>query len=292
MKDKKLLCAVGDKRYIYACSELAKSFRVCAAGCGELPEDLLPFSKDMKADALVLPLLNSAEHRDGRHFIRCMEGFADLGELLGALKDNAPVFGALADRETENYIRSLGHSFTDCFKDEELIRKNALPTAEAALEIAMQKLEITVSGTKTLVIGFGRVARECARLFGAAGSEVTCAVRRKEALSEAELAGHKAFLLPVDRENAKGFDIVINTVPALVLDKDALACLDGDVLIIDLASKPGGTDFPAAKALGLKALHALALPGKYAPKSAGRYIAQSIERLLSENLTGRVKDET
>ena len=141
MKDKKLLCAVGDKRYIYACSELAKSFRVCAAGCGELPEDLLPFSKDMKADALVLPLLNSAEHRDGRHFIRCMEGFADLGELLGALKDNAPVFGALADRETENYIRSLGTASPTVSRTRSLSAKMLCPLPKLLLRSPCRSLK-------------------------------------------------------------------------------------------------------------------------------------------------------
>jgi len=61
-------------------------------------------------------------------------------------------------------------------------------------------------------------------------------------------------------------------------------------VIIDLASKPGGTDFRYAERRGIKALLAPGLPGIVAPKTAGRIMADCLGRLLMEDLRlGREK---
>ena len=187
--------------------------------------------------------------------------------------------------DAEALAASMGHRIIDYFKDAELVRQNCIPTAEAALEIAMHRIDVTVKGTKTLIIGFGNVASECARVFGALGSEITCAVRREEPAQKAAAAGFGSVLITPGRAFTEGFDIIINTAPALVIDETQLLSVKRGALIIDLASKPGGTDFDAAARLGVQAVHALALPGKYAPVSAGEYIADTADRILKETIT-------
>jgi dipicolinate synthase subunit A len=81
-------------------------------------------------------------------------------------------------------------------------------------------------------------------------------------------------------------DVIFNTVPAPVLDKDVLVKVPSTTLIIDLASAPGGTDFASAEELGVKAILAPGLPGKVAPKTAGRILAQVVPRILLQ----KVKD--
>ena len=66
-----------------------------------------------------------------------------------------------------------------------------------------------------------------------------------------------------------------------MLDKDNLENVRKDALVIDLASKPGGIDFEAAKDLKLNTIHALSLPGKYSPLSAAEYIYETIEHTLT-----------
>ncbi|HEY8531113.1 MAG TPA: hypothetical protein VIL08_02585, partial [Limnochorda sp.] len=78
-------------------------------------------------------------------------------------------------------------------------------------------------------------------------------------------------------------EVIFNTVPAPVLDRARLESLRPETLIIDIASEPGGTDFEAARRLGLKAVLAVGLPGKVAPKSAGRILGQVIPRLIREH---------
>jgi dipicolinate synthase subunit A len=55
-------------------------------------------------------------------------------------------------------------------------------------------------------------------------------------------------------------------------------------LIIDLASKPGGTDFRFAEKRGVKAMLAPSLPGMVAPKTAGRIMANTLIQLIQDDL--------
>ena len=79
-----------------------------------------------------------------------------------------------------------------------------------------------------------------------------------------------------------GYDLVVNTVPALVLGEAELADLKPDCLVLDLASKPGGVDLEAAGRLGRTVIWALSLPGKVAPVTAGSAIKNTIYHMLHE----------
>ena len=74
----------------------------------------------------------------------------------------------------------------------------------------------------------------------------------------------------------------MNTIPAAVLTESVLAQLRPGSLIVDLASRPGGTDFDAAARLGHRAIHALSLPAVCAPETAGEAVAQTVCSILSE----------
>ena len=81
---------------------------------------------------------------------------------------------------------------------------------------------------------------------------------------------------------APAFDRVVNTIPAPVLTEPVLTALRPGSLIVDLASKPGGTDFAAAQRLGLRAIHALSLPAVCAPETAGEAVARTVLAILRE----------
>ena len=81
------------------------------------------------------------------------------------------------------------------------------------------------------------------------------------------------------------FDFLFNTVPHLVLTEPLLQNTKPDALLIDLASAPGGTDFPAAARLGRKAMLCQGLPGKYAPASSAGAIREAIFRCVSPNVS-------
>ena len=107
----------------------------------------------------------------------------------------------------------------------------------------------------------------------------------------AEEQGLRAVPLTDLAAAAAAFDTVVNTIPAPVLGDGVLARLRSGSLIVDLASKPGGTDFAAAEELGLHAEHALALPGRCAPQTTGALIAQTVLAILEEREEQKERSE-
>lgn len=81
-------------------------------------------------------------------------------------------------------------------------------------------------------------------------------------------------------ENLSQYDIIINTVPQLILNKEKIQYIKKDCLLIDLASKPGGIDRNACREQGLKLIWALALPGKVAPKTSAKFIKNTIYNII------------
>ncbi|COH28164.1 Stage V sporulation protein FA [Streptococcus pneumoniae] len=62
-------------------------------------------------------------------------------------------------------------------------------------------------------------------------------------------------------------------------------------LVIDLASKPGGTDFRYAEKRGVKALLAPGLPGIVAPKTAGQILANVLSQLLAADAIAKEEEK-
>ena len=77
-------------------------------------------------------------------------------------------------------------------------------------------------------------------------------------------------------EEAYGARTVVNTVPALVIREPMIREMHSDAVIIDIASRPGGTDLMAAEAYGIKVVAALGLPGLYTTKSSAKVLADAI----------------
>lgn len=170
--------------------------------------------------------------------------------------------------------------------NDEIAILNSIPTAEGALQIAMEQLPITINGSKVLVIGFGRVGETVARVFKALGAKTVVAARRPSALARAWEQGHEKININSLPDIVGDADIIINTVPALIINESLLNKAVSGVLMIDLASPPYGIDFEVARQLNIKAILAPGLPGKVAPKTAGLILSSTLPKLIGEWLGG------
>ena len=87
---------------------------------------------------------------------------------------------------------------------------------------------------------------------------------------------------------AYNIDVIFNTVPSQIIDENIIGILKHGCLVIDLASGKGGVDFEAAKVHRIKAVHALALPGKTAPVTAGNALCDCVlETLYKEGVIAK-----
>ena len=170
----------------------------------------------------------------------------------------------------------------DIMKREELAVLNTIATAEGTIQIAIENTNKIIHGSEVLILGFGRIGKVLARKLAGLSAKVTCAARKDEDLAWIQAYGHKATNINTIGENLKQFDIIINTVPHIILNEDRLKYVKNDSLLIDLASNPGGIDKKAVKGNKLKFVWALSLPGKVAPTTSAEFIKNTIYNIIKE----------
>lgn len=181
------------------------------------------------------------------------------------------------DLANDEYVEII-----DLMKREELAVLNTISTAEGAIEIAISNTNKIIHGSEILILGFGRIGKVLARKMAGLSAKVTCAARKDEDFAWIRAYGHKATNINTLGESLSQYDMIINTVPHLVLTPERLQYVDNECLLIDLASNPGGIDKKAAKDRNLKLIWALALPGKVAPITTAEFIKDTIYNILKE----------
>lgn len=295
---KKIAVIGGDMRMVYLADMLAKKYNVLTYG-----QELA----NIKTDAMKIDNLKNAIElsdiiigpipftKDGESV---PVGFSKekivIKEVAEQCKEKTLIAGAISD-EVCSYVSENGGKTIDLMKNESLTVLNTIATAEGTIEIAMSKTKRILQGSKVLVLGYGRVAKVVAQKFAALGAKVTCAARRPEVLAWIEVDGYDFLNINELGENTSktdenkkekesnlgSFDIIINTPPTMILNRDRLLKLKSDCLVIDLASYPGGVDREAVKELGLNFEWTLGLPGKVAPITAAEHIYSAIKEVIA-----------
>lgn len=276
----------GDAREMVLVEELAASgIRVNVAGlpvkpgmdgvtsCAR-PEECLT-----GVSAMILPVPGINE--EGFLFTPLVkEPIALTPDLLAKIPPDLPVFVGMARPLLLQMASQRGLRLIELMKLDEVAILNSIPSAEGAVQMAMELLPITIHGCSAVVLGFGRTGMTLARLLGVMGARTRVVARKPEHLARIM----EMNLIPVPFHQVAGClgeaDVIFNTIPAPVLIGELLEKVAREAVIIDLASAPGGTDFPTAAKLGIRAVLAPGLPGKVAPRTAGLILFQVISRLL------------
>lgn len=170
----------------------------------------------------------------------------------------------------------------DILEREEMAVLNAIPTAEGAIQIAMEELPITLHNSNVIILGFGRIGKILAKMLDGIGADVYVEARKYSDIAWIRSYGYKPVFLNELKNYINQMDVVFNTIPHIILDGELLSKLSKDCLIIDLASKPGGVDFDKAREMGIKVIWALSLPGKVAPVTAAKFIRDTVYNIIDE----------
>lgn len=203
-------------------------------------------------------------------------------EVFEKIKKEQLFIAGKLSREIVNLADSNSVKFFDLLKREEMAVLNAIPTAEGAIQVAMEEMPVTIHGSRSFVLGFGRVGKTLAKMLDGIGAETYVAARKYSDFAWIKSYGYNIVPLNELCEHIKNADIIFNTIPHLILDKEMLKRVRTDCLIIDLASKPGGVDFEKAKEYGIKTKWALSLPGKVAPLTAAGILKDTINNIVNE----------
>ncbi len=291
MDNLNVLILGGDTRYVEVIDAFAdKGASVYVAGYDHLALSSSIHKTSVKnvnfskMDAIILPVAGT-DTSGNIEATFSDEIFMLTEELLAQTPKHCTIYTGTANSYLEKLAQTTNRKLVKLFARDDIAIMNSIPTAEATLKIAIEETDETIHRSNVTVLGFGRVGITVARLFGVVGANVYVAARKPADIARITEMGLKAVSFnEIDKIIGK-MDITINTVPHHVLDAKRIATMKKNSLIIDLASKPGGTDFSAAKQEGVHAIHALGLPGKTAAKTAGKIIANVLTDVISTSKT-------
>ena len=178
------------------------------------------------------------------------------------------VFGGIFDEGWRLFFAEKGISYVDFTQNADVVEENAKITAEAVIAELLLLSPYSICGQEISVTGFGACGRAIAEKLKALGAKVLIVARSDTARNEAKKAGYRSCNFMEWRQEVGKMLTVINTVPAPVVTEDIISGMSKEAVILDIASRPGGTDFACATEKGIPAKLALGLPGIYSTKSS------------------------
>lgn len=205
-------------------------------------------------------------------------------DLLTKTPQHCVIYSGITNSYLDKIVQSTNRKLIQLFDRDDVAIYNSIPTVEGTIMMVIQHTDITIHGSKVAVLGLGRVGMSVARTFAALGAKVKVGARDTAHLARITEMGLTPFSLENIQEEVEEIDVCINTIPHLIVTAKVISNMPAHTLIVDLASKPGGTDFRYAEKRGIKALLAPGLPGIVAPKTAGQIVANVLTQLLSELL--------
>ncbi|WP_042356223.1 dipicolinic acid synthetase subunit A [Bacillus rubiinfantis] len=234
-----------------------------------------------KIDAIILPVAGT--NLEGQiETIFSNEKVILSEEILKKTPKHCTIYSGISNEYLNDLVVNTGRTLIQLFSRDDVAIYNSIPTVEGTIMMAIQHTDFTIHGSNVTILGLGRCGMSIARAFHALGAKVKVGARKSEHLARITEMGLAPFHLSEIEMEVIDADIVINTIPQLIINEGVIAKLPPHTLIIDIASKPGGTDFRYAEKRGIKALLAPSLPGIVAPKTAGQILADVLTQLLEE----------
>lgn len=235
------------------------------------------FARAVAADVVILPLPLCK----GDGVLNCEEAPMPVADLFRHLNGTQLVLAGQVKPKERREAEACGLHLEDYFLREELTVANAAVTAEAAMQVALDRLDRALLGTDCLVLGFGRIGKLLAHRLHGIGAHVTATARKPEDLAWIRAYGWQAMETGKLDGKLGAFDVVFNTIPSPVLNRTLLQQLPKACLCVDLASN-AGIDLEAATELGLPNTWARSLPGRLMPRTAAAVIRDAIDYIMEE----------
>lgn len=250
------------------------------SGTGKKHIDEVDFSQ---VDVIILPVAGT--NLDGHvETIFSNEKVFLTEEVLKSTPEHCVIYSGISNAYLTEVTKKANRKLVLLFERDDVAIYNSIPTVEGTIMMAIQHTDFTIHGSKVMVLGLGRVGMTVARVFDSLGAIVKVGARKSEHLARVAEMSLIPFHLDDLKNEVQDIDICINTIPTAIVTASVISRMPAHTLIIDLASKPGGTDFRYAEKRGIKALLAPSLPGIVAPKTAGQILANVLSTVIKDDL--------
>lgn len=142
------------------------------------------------------------------------------------------------------------------FEFPDVLEYNSYLTAEGLLSIIISKTDFNLRDSRVLLLGYGNCGKQIYKLF--------------KNITRIDINNYDCI---------EKYDIIINTVPKLVIDKNLLRRING--VIFDISSFPYGIDIEYAKELNKKFYIEPIIPARFHSYDAGMILAKKIYEILN-----------
>lgn len=269
----------GDLRFVRLAQILCqKNYRVLVFGLchPDLPEEVIQCaSLDELRDCpfIIGPIPFS---KDGKSVFTPMCNCYISIEQFFLIAVNSFVLGSVLNKSMRELFEKHHIKYCDIMTMNEIAILNAIPTAEGAIQYAMQHSEITLHNSHCLILGFGRCGKILARKLLALDANVSVEARSTTDLAFISTYGYHPIPLTELSLYLHEYDFIFNTVPVQILTPQLIDLFSPEVVYIELASVPGGIDSQYCQSKGITYIPAPGLPGIVAPKTAADILYQCL----------------
>lgn len=196
--------------------------------------------------------------------------------LLGLPNNIKLVCGALKSEQID-ILNDKNIIYKNLMDDEIFAIKNANLTAEGVLAIMLEKSPRSIKHNKVLILGGGRIALALAVLFNKFGVDFAITSFNKQKFPKYYIYTDKCYYKNSYLKHLKEYDVIVNTIPAKIIEDDTLTSFANDCLFIETASVEC---LNKEKVSTFNYVKAPALPSRYSVQTASEYI---YEALIGEN---------
>ncbi|MBQ9792210.1 MAG: hypothetical protein IJW32_00485 [Clostridia bacterium] len=197
--------------------------------------------------------------------------------LVNALPNNITIFAGSISEEFLKVVTNKNIKYINFMIHEDFVLKNATLTAEGMLADLILNTKSSMYNQQILILGSGRVAKAVGYLFYKLGLTFDFAMRNEKEYNHTKLFARKCFLGDEYKNLLKDYDVVINTIPAVIFDKKDADKFKKDCYVFELASKQC---LEGVSTQNFNYVLCPALPSKYTPKTAADLMIEVLNLYL------------
>lgn len=275
----------GDLRYLEVIKHLSINNQVDVVGYSNCIDKVNNFSIDSidvsKYDVIVFPVGGVTID----NYIKCR--FSNLikisDDFLVNSKDDVLIFSGVSTPSLDKILNKAGRTCYYFMNDKDLISKNVIPTVEGIIADIIINTEITLKDSNVTVFGYGNIGGVLVDYLRMLGANVSVAVVDSSDKLKLDSLGVDCFYSYDVNELVKHIssnDIIINTVPATIIDDSLIKYINRDSYVLDIASHPHGISREVLDTLFIKNKLYLGIPGKVAPITSGKILTKKINEVM------------
>lgn len=159
------------------------------------------------------------------------------------MSKNKVIFSGSISKDIKEKLGVNKIKYYDLLELEEVAILNSIPTAEGAIQTAMEITDFTLCSSKVLVMGFGRIGKVLSKMLHGIGATVYVEARKEKDIAEIISMGYIPINLKEIDKYLGVFNVIFNTIPEVILNKEKLDIINKKCCIIDLSSSPRRSKF-------------------------------------------------